>query len=415
MARTSGRGSSIWRRTWAVFLAIAITCTTLVVGGVYIYGEGNETIIINGSIQANSSLIVLVNASIGDTLTVPNIDGTNFTGNVNMTTHNISDIDTIVNQERLNLFFGPAHRFIFNDTGFYVLSGTVLEMTNASGNSTITLNPSTETIRTGNLIATDYVNADMMVVTHNITTNNLFVTDIVVPISGSNSTCIVSEVGDIEFICMEFEEFNETLFLTDVIFDSLEADRNYTTTWIDTEDEGTITFETEGGYANFSGDVIAANIFLPQHIFSHTNVSMAVGSAGVWYNITFDEQADEVIEGIQHTYDDGTNNTFYINQDGIYAFDWSISFFDSSAAQKHAVVTRIAVDGVEINGSVFEKDTNLQNAYGTINHDILADLSAGDEINIQFTSDSTDVTLATLCTYGTHCDSATLSIHKISN
>ncbi|GAG93294.1 unnamed protein product [marine sediment metagenome] len=41
-------------------------------------------------------------------------------------------------------------------------------------------------------------------------------------------------------------------------------------------------------------------------------------------------------------------------------------------------------------------------------------LTAGDEINLQFTSDDTTVTVETDCTYGDHCDSAQISIKRIA-
>jgi len=165
----------------------------------------------------------------------------------------------------------------------------------------------------------------------------------------------------------------------------------------------------------FKENVTAENVHLPAYLFTHTNNTIAIASAGTWYNITFDVHSDAENSRVTHTYNDNTNDTFTIVDTGIYRIDYGISFVDSAANPKDHVAVRLIKDGVEIEGSVFEKDTTKQNAVGTLNDDILASLTAGEEVKIQFTSNATTVSLYTEGTYGTHPTTAQISFLKVAN
>jgi len=166
--------------------------------------------------------------------------------------------------------------------------------------------------------------------------------------------------------------------------------------------------------AEIGGNITAENVYLPAYIFCHTNSTMTIASAGVWYNISFDRSPFDNVERINHTYNDGTNSTFTILDAGVYRITWTLSFKDVAASPSNAIISRVVSNGNEIVGSVFEKDSTKQNALGTMTHSILTSLNSGDKIQLQITSDATTVSLGTECTYGEHCDSATISIHKIS-
>lgn len=162
-----------------------------------------------------------------------------------------------------------------------------------------------------------------------------------------------------------------------------------------------------------TGNVTADNIHLPAYIYRHTDSTIAVAGAGTWYNITFTHDGDIPGKRITHYYDNASNNTFYIQDTGIYRLSFGIAYNDSAALPSATVAIRIAQNDVEVNGSYWEKDTTKQNAIGSIHHSLLYEFTAGDEIKFQFTSSATSVQMMALGTYATHKDSASLSIHRI--
>ncbi len=162
------------------------------------------------------------------------------------------------------------------------------------------------------------------------------------------------------------------------------------------------------------GNITAENVFLPAYAFAHTDANISIDSAGAWYNITFNDEASDPILNISHTYNDATNDTFIIGSDGIYLINWHIAFVDFAANPTGHVVTRVIKNGVEIAGSVLEKDTTRQNDHGTIDHNIIARLSANDEIKVQITADVTTVSTEAVGTYGVHKDSGVCDIHRIA-
>ena len=79
------------------------------------------------------------------------------------------------------------------------------------------------------------------------------------------------------------------------------------------------------------------------------------------------------------------------------------------------IVFRFIVNGIEIPGTVREKDLDLKDRDTLGSTTAFASLSAGDELKFQFTADETTVSLESDFTYGDHKDSAVIKIKKISN
>jgi len=161
------------------------------------------------------------------------------------------------------------------------------------------------------------------------------------------------------------------------------------------------------------GNITADNLYLPAYLYTHTNATIQA-AANKWYNITFDEHPCDLKFGIDHTYNDVTNDTFTITQDGVYHIEYSATFIDTAASPSAEVGIRIIRNGVEINGSGWEKDTTKQNALGTIQHGILARLSSGDKIKMQFRADQNTVYMKDIGTLSDHDTSATIGIHKVA-
>ncbi len=168
------------------------------------------------------------------------------------------------------------------------------------------------------------------------------------------------------------------------------------------------------GSLDVSGNVTAQNVFLPAMIFSHTMNNISVGTGGVWYNVTFDNEADPIKKNINHTYNDVTNHTFTILSNGTYEILYTMSFSDASASPTGHINTRVVRNDLEINGSLLEVDTSKQNADVIISHSsIIVELTAADLIKFQFTADDTTIDLFSHATYGDHRDSAVISIKRM--
>jgi len=150
------------------------------------------------------------------------------------------------------------------------------------------------------------------------------------------------------------------------------------------------------------------------YIFAHTNNTMNVGSAGIWYNISFDEEESTPKSKIDHTYNDNTNDTFTIIENGYYDISYSMSFSDASASPSGHIVMRVVKNGVEISGTLLEEDSTKQYSDFTISNGAFVYLIIGDKIKFQFTSDDTDVSLTSHRTYGDHHDTAILKIIRIA-
>ena len=165
------------------------------------------------------------------------------------------------------------------------------------------------------------------------------------------------------------------------------------------------------------GNITSENVFIPQYIFSHTNETIGLNTVNVWQNITFDQEVASVKFGISHTFNDNTNQTFTINENGIYnlGYDYDVVDTSLSASDIDAAGRIIYKNGTEIDGSAFESDITKQQIETEISHSTLARLLIGDEIIFQFTADDADVQISTHGTFGDHPDSATIIINKIAN
>lgn len=168
------------------------------------------------------------------------------------------------------------------------------------------------------------------------------------------------------------------------------------------------------GNGIFGGNVTAENVFLPAYISVHTNSTIAVASAGVWYNVTFDHEADEFKKRITHATNDNTNTTFTIQDTGMYELTYTMIFEDSAASPNAHIVTRVTKNDVELNGFTIEKDSTKQNSDFGLHHSDLVELSVNDKIKLSFTSDDTTVSLITHLTYGDHKNTGHLTIKRIA-
>lgn len=240
-------------------------------------------------------------------------------------------------------------------------------------------------------------------VSENVTASNIISTDNIYVGTGTE-WMIVYLSGSIGYFNSTYPiEITNNLTITDKITFRLgEVIDNLVDGWI------TIT-----GNLDVSGNITAENVHLPSYLSTHTNTSITAVE-GVWLNVTFDTHDDTIKNSVNHTYSDATNETFTITSTGVYNLHYGISYLDTAASPDNVVAIRLIKDSSEIHGSVFEKDTTKQNALGTIYRSVMASLTVGDEIKLQFISNSTTVSMQTPGTYGVHPTSANLNIQRIS-
>ena len=167
------------------------------------------------------------------------------------------------------------------------------------------------------------------------------------------------------------------------------------------------------GNGSFTGNVTADNVWIPAYAFAHCRNNISVDSAGVWYNITFNESAT-FNQSITHNHADSTNDTFTIVDTGIYDLHGHLSFQDSAVTPDSNVVFRFTKNDVEIAGSIREYDLDKKDRDTLGSTTVFVNLTAGDEIKLQFTSDDTTVCLESDNTYGVHKDTAVIKIKRIS-
>ncbi len=167
---------------------------------------------------------------------------------------------------------------------------------------------------------------------------------------------------------------------------------------------------------NVDGNITASNVWIPQYIAAHTDAQQAITSGGLWVNISFNDSATALFQGITHTYNDATNDTFTIADTGIYSLTYALDIVDSAGSPDAHVAARFVKNGgTEIDGTLFEIDTDKQNSEEELSlPDMLADLTAGDTIKLQYTSDDTTVKLMSQGTFGDHPDSAVMTIKRIA-
>ena len=131
-------------------------------------------------------------------------------------------------------------------------------------------------------------------------------------------------------------------------------------------------------------------------------------------NVTFDTHAPPIQDRIIHTWNDATNDTFTIIDSGEYRLDANLIITDSAATPDSDIDYRFIRNNVEIDGSGRAVDIDRQDDDRVSDTFVVADLTAGDEIKLQFASDSVTSGLGSTCLYVDHCTSAVISIERIA-
>ena len=179
--------------------------------------------------------------------------------------------------------------------------------------------------------------------------------------------------------------------------------------------------KTEIGYAEditkLDDEVVAIEDFLlPQYIFAHENNVIPVAVAGTFIDIPFNEQVSTPKVGIEHDHESNPEQ-FKIKKAGVYLINMTCSFSDSAVVPDCHIDIRIVKNGVEIHGSLLEKDIAggpQQDKDKTITNSILVACALDDIIKFQFTSDDLTVSLDSDATYGDHKDTAVINIIRIA-
>lgn len=159
------------------------------------------------------------------------------------------------------------------------------------------------------------------------------------------------------------------------------------------------------------------DIFSPVYIFAYTNNTINVVVPGTWYNITFDHQ-EYLADGINHTWNDSTNYSFYITQAGTYDVIGTASIIDTSVnAEDHIMVYRVIKNGVEVHGSLWEGDFSRPDSSSKRNFNVFVECSIGDSLGLQFTGTDIDIKLFPRDSTGygdDHAHSASITIKRVA-
>lgn len=171
------------------------------------------------------------------------------------------------------------------------------------------------------------------------------------------------------------------------------------------------------GNVTATGNMTADNVFIPAYLRCGSRSTIAVAVGSQWYNITFNHSCPCLCEGFAHTYDDATNDTFTVNNSGIYRVTYFIACEDSAATPDAHVGFRLmnATAQTIIKGSYGEFDTSKQDEYVFKEHSFITSFNAGNQFKIQFTSDDTTITLVPHVTFNPGGPSCQISINKIAN
>lgn len=179
--------------------------------------------------------------------------------------------------------------------------------------------------------------------------------------------------------------------------------------------------EWSGGNVTYSENVTAHNLWVPVAYFTHTHNNISVDTPGKWYNVTFDDHPDKNFsQGIDHTWNDTTNDTFTYTIDGIYRITWMIAFEDNSQNSWANISTRlykycsISESWAEVHGSVMERDSERFEKDMVMTNSIICRGRPGEMLKIQFTSSDTSVSLRASATYGDTPCSAHISIERVA-
>ena len=153
-------------------------------------------------------------------------------------------------------------------------------------------------------------------------------------------------------------------------------------------------------------------IFEHSHLYTHTDITMIVSGVGEWMNVTFDTHKSEIQDRVTHNWTDSTNDTFTIQDTGEYRLDANLVLTDSAAIPDSDIDYRFIRNNIEIYGSARPVDIDRQDDDRVSDTFAVANLIAGDEIKLQFASDSATSGLGSDCQYADHCTSAVISIKR---
>jgi hypothetical protein len=162
-----------------------------------------------------------------------------------------------------------------------------------------------------------------------------------------------------------------------------------------------------------TGNITGENVFIKSDIFLHTDDSSNVAIAGKWYNVTFTHNTNIIVQGINHTYNDVTNDTIIPTYTGVYDLKFAGNFNDTSVNPSEYAYMRIIVNGVEVHGSGAYSYISKQYAHVIVNGCARIEITAGDEVKLQFTGTSTNTNLEAQSGYFDHVDSARLCLVRI--
>lgn len=161
-----------------------------------------------------------------------------------------------------------------------------------------------------------------------------------------------------------------------------------------------------------TGNITADNVWVKTYRFAHSGHNTTNPGANIWANATFSEEASSG-EGINHDYSASNTAAFTINADGTYSIHYSLSYIDSDASPSGYIAMRLANNDVEIPGSLWQKDTTMQNKIGTLQHTVSAELNSTQNLTVQWASDVTTISLKSWTDLGDHADTSTISITRV--
>lgn len=162
---------------------------------------------------------------------------------------------------------------------------------------------------------------------------------------------------------------------------------------------------------NITGNITAQNVWLPVYAFVHSNLTTDLLLTETWYNLTYNHC--EMCNNVNITLND--NNTITIEQAGIYQIGWTIIITDTTVAPVANVITILTKNGVSIDGSLMQKDTQKKDANEELRNNVMFSANVGDIIRIQIRTTHDTVSVVPIETAtGEHVDSSTFVIKKIA-
>jgi len=151
--------------------------------------------------------------------------------------------------------------------------------------------------------------------------------------------------------------------------------------------------------------------FVPAYFFAYVNRADTRNSSP-WSEVWFDGQASTAY-GFSHTYNDGTNNTITVSNNGFYELSYTIAFDDSYSSPTSRVIVRVLANGTELAGSSVEGDMNVQNKDVVLSTSLIVNLTAADEIKVEWNATDDTVGLASQSTQASNPSSAKISLERV--